>query len=139
VRSERCKAVIFSREAVTFFCKAVAFSREAVTFFCKAVMFSREAVAFYLSLLTSPLSLLIMDSLTGKHLTHVAHVAPNCGWGRIPMRSGPPLSPPLSGGAPLCWFGGTRSLGVGWATWVGCFPFSLTYARVREKTLTAHP
>ena len=52
------------------------FSRKAVTFFCKAVKFSREAVTFYLSLLTSPLSLLIMDSLTGKHLTHVAHVAP---------------------------------------------------------------
>ena len=92
------KAVTFSREAVTF-------SREAVTFFCKAVTFSREAVTFYLSPLTShlppltsSLSLLIMDNLTGKHLTHVAHVAPNCGWGRIPMRSGPSLSTPLRGG-----------------------------------------
>ena len=42
MRSERCKAVTFSREAVTFFCKAVTFSREAVTFVCKAVTFSRE-------------------------------------------------------------------------------------------------
>ena len=90
-----------SNAAVTFFCKAVTFSREAVTFFCKAVTFSREAVTFYLSLLTSHLSpltshlspltshlsLLPMDSLTGKHLTHVAHVAPNCGWGRSREKS----------------------------------------------------
>ena len=60
------------------------FSREAVTIFCKAVNFSREAVTFYLSPLTSHLSLLTfhfspltMDSLTGKHLTHVA---PNSGF-----------------------------------------------------------
>jgi len=58
-----------------------------------------------------------MDSLTGKHLTHVAHVAPNSGFAGL----------------------GARSLGVGWATWVGCFPFSLTYARVRLEKLTAHP
>jgi len=87
VRGERCKAATFSREAVTFFCKAVTFSREAVTFYL-------SPLTSHLPPLTSPLSLLIMDSLTGKHLTHVAHVAPNCGWGRNPMRSGPPLSPP---------------------------------------------
>ena len=55
------------------------FSRKAVTFFCKAVKISREAVTFYLLPLTSHLLPLIfpyMDSLTGKHLAHVAHVAP---------------------------------------------------------------
>ena len=88
MRSEKCKAATFSREAVTFFCKAVTFSREAVTFYL-------SPLTSHLPPLTSSLSLLIMDSLTGKHLTHVA---PNCGWGRIPMRSGPSLSTPLRGG-----------------------------------------
>ena len=91
-----------------------------------------------------------MDSLTGKHLTHVAHVAPNCGWGRIPMRSGAPLSPPLKGsgeawrnplkrwGKRLCWFGGKKLRG-GMGDMGGLFSVFTNYARVREKTLTAHP
>ena len=96
------------------------FSREAVKFFCKAVKFFCKAVTFYLSPLTS----YYMDSLTGKHLTHVAHVAPNSGWEKSIEERGDALPQP--------------ELGVGWATWVGCFPFSLTYARTRVN-LTAHP
>ena len=58
------------RENVTALQKSVTASRENVTA-------SREnATALHLSLLTSHFSPLTLDSLTGKHLTHVAHVAP---------------------------------------------------------------
>jgi len=77
--------------AVTFSPEAVTFSREAVTFFCKAVKFFCKAVTFYLSLLTSHFSLLTMDSLTEKHPSLVAHVAPCpsfAGFARQEVRGG---------------------------------------------------
>ena len=68
-------AVTFFCKALTFFCKALTFFCKAVTFFCKTVKFSRAAVKFSLFpfyLLPLPFYFPYMDSLTGKHLAHVA-------------------------------------------------------------------
>ena len=52
-------------------------SRENVTALRENVTVLREnATALHLPLLTSHFSPLTLDSLTGKHLAHVAHVAP---------------------------------------------------------------
>ena len=117
---------------MTFFCKAVTFSREAVKFFCKAV-------TFYLSPLTS----YYMDSLTGKHLTHVAHVAPNSGWGEKSIEERGDALPSLVGEGlgsvtSKLWFGNKKLRG-GMGDMGGLFSvFTNLRARTR-KHLTVHP
>ena len=63
-----------SRENVTALQKNVTALRENVT------VLRENATALHLPLLTSHFSPLTLDSLTGKHLAHVAHVAPNSGF-----------------------------------------------------------
>ena len=117
----------FSRAAYIFLREAYIFLREAYIFLREACIFSRAAVTFHTSYFLPPPSYLNKVSLCLQFSFCHVYI-----YGCLNLKTPHPCRPCRSW-LQLCRLARHKKLGVGWATWVGCFLLSLSYARTRRK------